>query len=186
MASIKGFQMKNIKNTLGREGYGCTATMYLNGKKIGTYADYGDGGPEDVDYVSKEAEEEMMKVIIAYAKEHPNPFIENLYKERPGQYKEECERFKKYHPYIPEADITIRTMASNSIVYIVEDFLELCDVEKTFKKKQKQGYGAISVEEDKKTGQTITISYPAGWPEERIKAEAGDNDLYMSLDDFER
>ena len=35
MASIKGFQMKNVKNILGREGYGCSATMYLNGKKIG-------------------------------------------------------------------------------------------------------------------------------------------------------
>ena len=44
MASIKGFQMKNVKNTIGHEGYGCIATMYLNGKKIGTYADYGDGG----------------------------------------------------------------------------------------------------------------------------------------------
>lgn len=186
MASIKGFQMKNIKNTLGREGYGCTATMYLNGKKIGTYADYGDGAMEDVNYVSKEAEEEMMKVVIAYAKEHPNPLMEDLYTKNPDRFKSECERFKKYHPYIPEADITIRTMASNSVVYIVGDFLALYDVEKTFKKKQKQGYGAISVEENKKTGQTFMTSYPASWSEERIKKEAGDNPLYMSLSDFER
>ena len=101
MASIKGFQMKNVKRTLGMEGYGCTATMYLNGKKIGTYADYGDGGCEDVSYVSKAAEQDMMRIIIAHAKENPNDFIVNLYKERPHQYKEECERFKKYHPYIP-------------------------------------------------------------------------------------
>lgn len=33
MASIKGFQMKNVKRTLGREGYGYSGTMYLNGKK---------------------------------------------------------------------------------------------------------------------------------------------------------
>ena len=178
MASIKGFQMKNVKNTLGREGYGCTATMYLNGKKIGTYADYGDGAPEEVDYVSKEAEMEMMKLIIAYAKEHKNDFIINLYKERPQQFKEECERFKKYHPYIPDEDITIETMASNSIVYIVSDFLELLDMEKQFKKYQKKGYKAIGVD-----GNRLS-AYPASWSDEKIKESAKGKKLYMSLDDF--
>lgn len=43
MAKIKGFQMKNVKRTIGREGEGCTATLYLNGKRIGAYADYADG-----------------------------------------------------------------------------------------------------------------------------------------------
>ena len=101
MASIKGFQLKNVRQTLGREGYGCIATMYLNGKKIGTYEDYGDGACEDVTYISPEAEKEMMKVIIEFAKEYDNVFVINLYKERPQQFKEECERFKKHHPYIP-------------------------------------------------------------------------------------
>lgn len=178
MASIKGFQMKNVKNTLGREGYGCTATMYLNGNKIGTYADYGDGGCEDVDYVSKEAEEDMMKIIIAYAKENHNDFIINLYKERPQQFKEECERFKKYHPYIPDEDITIETMASNSIVYIVSDFIKLLDMEKEFKKYQKKGYKAIAIDGDKLS------AYPASWSDDKIKESANGKTLYMSLDDF--
>lgn len=180
MASIKGFQMKNVKRTLGREGYGCTATMYLNGKKIGTYADYGDGGCEDVDYVSKDAESDMMRTIIAYAKENPNDFIINLYKERPQQYKEECERFKKYHPYIPDEDITIQTMASNSIVYIVEDFLNLLDMEKDFKKYQKKGYRAISID-----GNNLS-AYPASWSDEKIRNHANGTTLYMSLEDFVR
>ena len=119
MASIKGFQLKNVKQTLGREGYGCIASMYLNGKKIGTYEDYGDGACEDVTYVSKEAEAEMMKVIIEYAKVHPNKYIVDLYHSRPQQYKEECEKFKKCHPYIPDKDITIETMASNSILTVI-------------------------------------------------------------------
>ena len=178
MASIKGFQMKNVKNILGREGYGCSATMYLNGKKIGTYVDYGDGAPEEVDYISKEAEIEMTKVIIAYAKEYQNDFIVNLYKERPQQYKEECERFKKYHPYIPNEDITIETMASNSIVYIVDDFLKLLDMEKQFKKYQKKGYKAISIE-----GNNL-CAYPSSWSDEKIKESAKGKTLYMSLDDF--
>ena len=178
MASIKGFQLKNVKNTLGREGYGCTATMYLNGKKIGTYADYGDGGCEDVDYVSKDAEADMMRVIISYAKEHHNEFIINLYHERPQQFKEECEIFKKYHPYIPDEDITIETMASNSIVYIVSDLLELIETEKHFKKYQKKGYRAISLD-----GNSLS-AYPASWSDERIKESAKGKTLYMSLDDF--
>ena len=180
MASIKGFQLKNVKQTLGREGYGCTATMYLHGKKIGTYADYGDGGCEHVDYISKEAEVEMMKIIIEYAKEHPNKFIVDLYHDRPQQFKEECERFKKYHPYIPDEDITIETMASNSIVYIVEGVLSLLDIEKQFKKCIKQGYRAIS-----SNGHTMTM-YPASWSDERIKTEADGNEIYMSLDDFNK
>lgn len=180
MASIKGFQLKNVKQTLGREGYGCIASMYLNGKKIGTYEDYGDGACEDVTYVSKEAEEEMMKVIIEYAKVHPNKYIIDLYHSRPQQYKEECERFKKRHPYIADEDITIETMASNSIVYIVEGVLELMENEKYFKKYQKQGYRAISFDGDN------MIAYPASWSDERIKASAKGKTLYMSLDDFNK
>ena len=180
MASIKGFQLKNVKQPLGREGYGCIATMYLNGKKIGTYADYGDGACEDITYVSKEAEEAMMKVIIEYAKEHPNKFIIDLYHERPQQFEEECESFKKYHPYIPDEDITIETMASNSIVYIVEDVLKLLDHEKYFKKYQKQGYRALSVD-----GNNLH-AYPASWSDERIKESAKRHELYMSLDDFNK
>jgi hypothetical protein len=180
MASIKGFQLKNVKQTMGREGYGCIASMYLNGKKIGTYADYGDGGCEDVDYVSKEAKETMMKVVIEYAKDHPNEFIVNLYHERPQQFKEECKGFKKYHPYIADEDITIETMSANSIVYIVEDVLNLLDTEKLFKKYQKKGYRAIS-----RKGNGVT-AYPISWSDEKIKIEAEGQELYMSLDDFNK
>ena len=180
MASIKGFQLKNVKQPIGREGYGCIATMYLNGKKIGTYEDYGDGACEDVNYISREAEAEMMKVIIEYAKTYPNQFIIDLYRERPKQYEEECERFKRHHPYIPEEDITIETMASNSIVYIVNDVLELMEHEKWFKKYQKQGYKAISLD-----GNKIHM-FPMSWPDDKIKMAAEGKTLYMSLDDFNK
>lgn len=178
MASIKGFQMKSVKTPMGREGYGCLGTMYLNGKKIGTYADYGDGAMEDVVYVSKEAEQEMMKVIIAYAKEHPNEFTVQLYKERPQQFQDECERFKQRYPYIPDNDITIETMSSNSIVFIVSDFLELLKKEKCYKRYVKQGYKAIGIK-----GNQLS-AYPASWTDEKIKQSAKDQKLYMSLDDF--
>lgn len=180
MASIKGFQLKNVKQPIGREGYGCIATMYLHGKKIGTYEDYGDGACEDVTYVSKEAEEAMIKVIIEYAKEYSNPFMVDLYNERPEQFKEECERFKKHHPYIPDEDITIQTMASNSIVYIVESVLELIDHERYFKRYQKKGYRAMSLLNHELS------AYPASWSDEQIKKDAEGKTLYMSLDDFNK
>ena len=180
MASIKGFQLKNVKQPLGREGYGCIATMYLHGKKIGTYEDYGDGACEDVTYVSKDAEAEMMKVIIEYAKGYSNPFMVDLYNQRPQQFKEECESFKKRHPYIPDEDITIQTMASNSIVYIVEGVLRLMEDEKQFKKYQKKGYRAIALDGNR------LAAYPASWSDERVKASAIGKTLYMSLDDFNK
>jgi hypothetical protein len=71
-------------------------------------------------------------------------------------------------------------MASNSIVYIVEDVLQLMDNEKYFKKYQKQGYKAISL-----NGNNLR-AYPASWSDEKIKASANGDVLYMSLDDFNK
>lgn len=170
--------MKNVKKIPGEDGYGCSASMYLNGKKIGTYVDYGNGTPENVDYVSKEAEQEMMKVVIDYAKENPNKYLVKLYKDRPQQLKEVCERFKKNYPYIPDKDITIETMASNSIVYIVDAFLKLYEREKIFKTFKKKGYKAIGVK-----GHQIS-AYPAGWSDKKILEDSKDEILYSSLDDF--
>lgn len=178
MASIKGFQLKNVKQTKGIEGYGCTASMYLNGKKIGTYADYGDGGMEDVTFVSKEAEENMIKTIIEFAKTYSNEFIIALYKERPEQFADVCRRFKKAYPYIPDEDITIQTMASNSIVWIVNEFLKLYEVEKVYKRYVKKGYRAVCAYG------TDIAAYPASWSDEKILEEANGHKVYMSLDDF--
>lgn len=44
MASIKDVSLKAVKKTLGIEGEGFLANIYLQSKKIGTVADYGDGG----------------------------------------------------------------------------------------------------------------------------------------------
>lgn len=178
MASIRGFQMKKVKRTFGTEGYGCTATLYLDGKKIGTYADYGDGAMGNISYISKDAEIEMVRFIIAYAKECENDFMIGLYRECPERFREECERFKKYHPYIPDEDITIKTMASNSIEYVVSDFLKLLDNEKEFKKYIKQGYKAISIDGN------MVSAYPPQWSNEKIEKAAKGAKVYYSLTDF--
>lgn len=178
MASIMGFTMKGIKKPLGREGYGCIGTMYLDGTKIGTYKDYGDGACEIIEYTCREHREAMMKVVIAYAKEHHDKFIANLYKQRPQQFQEEIERFKKFNPFIPDEDITIETMSANSEVFIVDALLNLIDLEKSFKKYQKEGYRAMSVK-----GYEIT-AYPQSWTDEQIKKMAAGAELFFSLQDF--
>ena len=71
-------------------------------------------------------------------------------------------------------------MSANSIVYIVEDFLNLLRREKLFKKYQKKGYRAISV-----NGEQLS-AYPASWSDEKIKIAAKGKELYMSLEDFNK
>ncbi len=188
MASLGGFQLKNIKNTMGIEGPGLIATMYLDGEKIGTYADYGDGAMEQVDYVSKEARQKMVEFIIDYAQVNPNDFIVNLYKQRPKQYEEECKRFKEYNPFIPDEKININTMSANSIVYAVEDFLKLNEVEKVYKGGLKKGYSAVSSYGSQNPSfKRNVVSYPASWSEDKISEEAkkfGHDKVYYSLEDF--
>lgn len=185
MASIKGFHLNNVKTTLGIEGRGTIASMYFNGKKVGTYNDYGTGGCADISFVSAEAEEKVYKAMIAYAKERivdeHCSFLVKLYEERPEQYQEACERFLKHHPYIPEGDITVKTMAFDSIECFVEDVRTLMEIEKIFKKQSKKGYKAIGVHDNE------IVSYPDGMKDEEIQRHANSNDytLYTSLDDFD-
>lgn len=44
MAKIHGFELRGMKSWVAHEGIGTSGTLYLNGKKLGEYCDYGDGG----------------------------------------------------------------------------------------------------------------------------------------------
>lgn len=178
MASLKGFSLKNIKEYVGEDGYGLTASMYLHGKRIGSYTDHADGSPEIVSYVSDEAEKEMRKLIVSYAKDHPDSYIVDMYLADPKRYKEDCEKFKRNFPYIPDEDITIESMSSNSAVYIVEDFLKLKEAERLYKLYVKKGFQVISLK-----GHQVT-AYPSNWSDEKIKEEAKGQKIFSSLDDF--
>ena len=200
MANLGGFQLKNIKRTLGMEGYGCTANMYLDGEKIGAYADYGDGAMGDWSYVSKEAEMKMDSFLLQYAEAHPNDYIVNLYQQRPEQRKEEYERFVQCHPHIKPEYVTDNVLSNFDMDCLVYDFTELNDNEKEYKKALKKGYGAIAVLKDQRN-LNVTYSIPQGWTDEKIKAEllkvhgvakdAKGNDLnetfpiYRELSDFD-
>ena len=185
MASIRGFQLKNVKNIAGREGYGCTGTMYLNGRNIGTYADYGDGGCSDIQYESSEARASMMKAVVEFAKENPDKFIVACFKKNPGRFEKEKEEFLKRNPFIPKKEITMEVLSTCKVDYIVTRFLELQQYEKTFKSYQKKGYRAMVVQEEEFKA-SIT-AFPNNWSDEHIAEAVKDMDnakLFMSLDDF--
>ena len=187
MASIKGFQLKNVKHPVGIEGHGCTGTMYLNGKKIGTYADYGDGASSSVSYDSEEFRKEMIQTMVAFAKEHPSHMIVAWFRNNPEKYKKEKDAFMKQYPYFSERDVTMEVLSACKEDFIVEEYLHLAECEKYFKYWQKKGYPAISVSDAASTGEMSITAYPEDWADEKIleaMKDDGHKTLYKSLDDF--
>lgn len=182
MAKIKGFELKAIKKTMGKEGVGLIANIYLNNKKIGSYEDWGDGAMGNAHYNSKEDEETMMHLIYAYANIRPDKFMVNLYEERPERYQEEVERVHKYFPYITEDEININSLSANHIDFIVDDFMMLLDLEKSFKAAVKKGYSYIGVKEEKGYVSAI-YKIPEKCSKEKVDA-LGCEKFYRSLNDF--
>lgn len=70
--NINGYTLKSIKNFMGREGYGFSASLYYNNKKIGEVTDTADGSGETDVYLD-----------LKYQKDHDETvntdFIERLY-----------------------------------------------------------------------------------------------------------
>lgn len=76
MASIFGFQIKNIVKFRGREGQGCQGDIIYNGKIVGWYNDMADGGMADIDFWqngrhNKEARDAFDKAVKDYFERFP-------------------------------------------------------------------------------------------------------------------
>jgi len=56
-----GWEVKNVKTFLGREGQGFNATIYRNGKKVGFAIDDASGGMVDLDFNTVEDERDFFK-----------------------------------------------------------------------------------------------------------------------------
>lgn len=178
MAKLGRFQLKNINQYPAMEGYSLFASIYLDGKRIGKYTDYGNGGLGETDYISKNAEIAMTEYIVERAEKHPNDFILQMYENDNSIYLSDKERFAKFHPYIPEERLSKEVLSAADIDYLVSDFMKLYGLEKAYKKMAKKGYGALSAD-----GFNIT-HYPVSWSEDQIKKAAGKDKIYWTLDDF--
>jgi len=64
------YQLKSVKNTVGREGVGFTANLYLDNAKIAYVSDYGDGGGVRVDYLSREIREVQEPALAFWHREN--------------------------------------------------------------------------------------------------------------------
>lgn len=61
MASIYGVELKNKKTFRGAEGYGLAASVYIDGKKVGTMLDDGWGGSYRYEFDTAELEKRADK-----------------------------------------------------------------------------------------------------------------------------
>ena len=176
-------QLKAVKKTCGMEGYGFTANIYINKKKIGTYADYGDGAMGNCLFDSEDIEKQFRLLIVEYAEKRPNKYIVDMYEKEPDKYKVAMERTKKIFPYIPEEKLTMNVISSLEFDYIMEELYNLIEDEKEFKKVLKKGYGYLAYSEHKNS----SIMYPANWTEDQVRADMKEEGLvilYKSLNDF--
>ena len=71
MAKILGVQLKSRKTWEAREGLGCTANIYMDNKKIGTFYDAGDGGCVDINIDTPEARNELARRAKKYFEKYP-------------------------------------------------------------------------------------------------------------------
>lgn len=145
MASINGVELKGIKKTVGIEGEGFIANIYLNRKKVGEYADYGDGGMGHYNFDSKEAKQAVIKAAFKYGKTRRNNVLINLYNNRPEQYQNELKRVRTYYPYVPQEDITMNSVAyaGSGIDIFIDDIYAFKGIESYFKKMKKKGHCAV-------------------------------------------
>lgn len=148
MASIKGVSLKNVKTTTGMEGIGLLADVYLNNKKVGSYADYADGAMGNMDFVSSEMKEAFMHVVFAYANENPNEFILNLYQENPEKIKEDRERIAGLFPFLSAEEMTDKALSNYEPDDLINYVYDLLQDEKQFKKCVKSGYKYCIVTEN--------------------------------------
>jgi hypothetical protein len=79
MAQIYGIELKSVKTFEGSDGYGYSANCYLDGKKIGTVADYGDGSIV-VNYdIPKASYDKLVARINSYYKVNPDVDTSAIY-----------------------------------------------------------------------------------------------------------
>lgn len=113
MASIYGYELKNIRTWQGRDWEGCQGHICYNGKKVGWYHNNGDGSCTDIDFYLSGKDR-------AKNEQHFNETIKQYYADNPLQ--------PPYEKIIPDGEIFIGEM------------LELMDSEKCYKKFAKDGY----------------------------------------------
>ncbi len=116
MASIKGVSLKSIVNITGREGYGFTAKVFLNGKNVGTVEDYATGSPLNFHADCPDTTEKVNQIASEYYKNYcvVSKETEFLYKNNEMFFNDLaglCEAQKKFH----------KEQKKNNVIYSIRE-----------------------------------------------------------------
>ena len=118
MASIKGYELKNVKTFQGLEWTGVQGSIYYKGKKVGWYNDSGNGGMADIEL------------------RLPGETVNDRQKERENQLESAVKKYYAEHPLQGEyAQLT------PDAELFFGDLIRLAEDEKYYKKIAKSGYG---------------------------------------------
>jgi hypothetical protein len=74
MAKIKELELKAVHYFNGHDGYGVSANLYMDGKKIGEMLDDGWGGGIQIHIASVEKQKEFSERVQSYFAEQPDEF----------------------------------------------------------------------------------------------------------------
>ena len=125
MANLMGIQMKNIKHFNGMEGYGLNSSIYLDGKRVGTYDDYGNGASGELNCDDRDIEKKVIDRIKEFYRKHP--LIDSM---------------KLFDVEFDKDNLPYTDIDKEDIWYLVDVFfsqLELySELEKDFKKQTKK------------------------------------------------
>lgn len=139
MAKIYGLELKAVKKTYGRECEGFIANLYMDNKKVGSVADYGDGGCIDVSLESQR--EEVFRRALLYAQNHRKEDTITSELKSPEEYVRLRDEGK-----LPLRKVDLDDKWSH-IEHLVYELYELLGLEKEFKKAIKKDWKAIVLAE---------------------------------------
>ena len=147
MASIKGFSLKNVHTMVGRDGQDISADMYFNGKKVGTYRDYGCGGEADAFFYDLKEKANVFTAIGEWCKNKVDKWSDNFYKTAPERFEQKKGILLDMYPQLNADEITTGNIIFFSVDILVENLLNLLKMEKHYKKAVKSGYKGIGIVE---------------------------------------
>lgn len=181
MAKIYDIELKAVKEFPSSDGITVAANIYFRNKKVGTYYNPGNGHPEEITFVSKEDEEDVIHAMMAYGKANPDELWTKLYKDDEERYQQAVECAKEQMPCLKDEELCIGNVDYEFVIF-AEEILRLRFLEKEFKKAKKKGYSFIGVKVEK--GKEIIMMFPDEYTREDAMQKYECFECYMSLEDF--
>lgn len=153
------YSVKSVKSFMGREGHGCNASLYRDGKKVALVGDMADGGEIDVDWMDCKAPRVKIEFVDYMGKT-------SVRRGTP----EEAELYKHIRHMLYVCSITGKTVSAGIDTFIAS-LVDAYENEKRLKKLCKKKTLFRIKSETYKSGEWRVISAPY---DERVKKHLTD------------